>query len=167
MQRPQLDLVDRANLAGFRDSWRATIEREGGRCPCCDRWGRVYGRHLNETMVRSLIWLVSASADPEAWVNVPTLAPRWLVRSNQLATLRWWGLVERAPSTDPEAKHSGMWRATPLGRDFVAERVAVPRTAFTYAGEVERLSEDFVFASDCFGSHFSYEETISAGGIDE
>lgn len=158
------DLFDEASLSLFRSQWRETIEGDGGRCPCCDRWGRVYGRHLNKTMVESLLWLIEAQADADGWVDVPALAPRWLVRSNQLPTLRWWSLVERVPSDDPDRKHSGLWRPTPLGRDFAAGRVRVPRTAYTYAGEVERLSEDLVSVADCMGAHFSYEETMSPGG---
>ena len=47
------------DLQQQRDAWRHTIEGEGGHCPVCARWGRIYGRGLNETMARALIWLVS------------------------------------------------------------------------------------------------------------
>jgi hypothetical protein len=41
----------------LRDQWRHTIDDEGGHCPVCDRWGRVYARGINNTMASALIWL--------------------------------------------------------------------------------------------------------------
>ena len=149
-------------LEAIRDVWRNTIEGDGGKCPCCRRWGKIYARNINETMCRSLIWLAYTRANARGWVDVPETAPRWLVRSNQLATLRWWGLVERLPSNDPDAKHSGLWRVTQLGRDFVAGRVTVPKTAYTYNGEVEYMSAEQTTVADCFGKKFSYHEVMAA-----
>lgn len=146
----------------IRNMWRDTIEGDGGKCPCCNRWGKIYARNINETMCRSLIWLAYARANARGWVDVPETAPRWLVRSNQLATLRWWNLVERLPSEDPDAKHSGLWRVTDLGRDFVAGKVQVPKTAYTYNGEVEYMSSGTISVSDCFGKRFSYAEVMAA-----
>jgi hypothetical protein len=146
----------------LQDSWRKVAEGDGGKCPCCRRWGKVYGRNINETMCRSLIWLAYAPANEMGWVNVPENAPRWVVRSNQLATLRWWGLVERLPSEKKEQKHSGMWRVTQLGKDFIERRAKVPKTAFTYAGEVEHMSSTEIAVEDCFGKHFNYEEVMGS-----
>jgi len=148
-------------LEDARKVWRATIESDGGYCPCCTRWGKIYARNLNETMCRSLIWLTKARANQHGWVDVPETAPRWLVRSNQLPTLRWWGLVERIASDNPDAKHSGLGRPTMLGISFSTCNVAVPKTAFTYKGEVEYMSDDAVTIADCFGKRFSYQEVMN------
>jgi hypothetical protein len=78
-----------------------------------------------------------------------------------LPTLRWWNLVERIPSADPDAKHSGLWRPTPLGHEFAMCNVAVPKTAYTYKGEVEYMSDDTVLIVNCFGKKFSYIEVMS------
>lgn len=152
-------MLDTLEIA--RKAWRVTISGDGGHCPCCTRWGKVYARNINETMCRSLIWLTKARANEHGWVDVPETAPRWLVRSNQLPTLRWWNLVERIPSKNPDAKHSGLWRPTDLGRSFAMCNAAVPKTAYTYKGEVEYMSDDTVVITDCFGKKFSYAEVMN------
>jgi len=144
----------------LRRNWRALAEGDGGKCPCCNRWGKIYKRGINETMARSLIWLVQAPANSHGWVDVPETAPRWLVRSNQLATLRWWGLIERIPSTDPDYKHTGMWRVTKRGHDFYDRKIKIPKAVYTYNGEVEYYSNDEVSITECFGKKFSYVEVM-------
>ena len=156
----KMDMFEVAFLKRLREDWRATTEGEGGRCPCCDRWGRIYKRSINETMARSLIWLCNAPSE-QGWVDVPTHAPRWLVRSNQLPTLRWWDLVQRARNEDVDKKHSGMWRATELGRAFAKGEIAMPKTVYTYNGEREKYGDEVIRISECFGTHFSYAEVMS------
>lgn len=150
-----------SDLQQHRDAWRHTIEGDGGHCPVCDRWGRIYGRGLNETMARSLIWLVSAPMDG-GWVDVPLKAPRWVVRSNQLPTLKWWGLVERCPNDkDSKLKHSGLWRPTALGYDFVNAGARVPKKVFTYNDQVEAHSAETVAIHQCFKQQFDYQEVMN------
>ena len=150
-----------SDLQQHRDSWRHTIEGDGGHCPVCARWGRIYGRAINETMARSLIWLVSAPMD-NGWVNIPATAPRWLVRSNQLPTLKWWGLVERCPNEkDSKVKHSGLWRPTDLGYDFVNTGARVPKKVFTYNDQVEAHSTESVAIYQCFKQQFDYQEVMN------
>jgi hypothetical protein len=143
----------------LRDQWRRTIESDGGHCPVCDRWGRIYARGINKTMAHSLIWLLFAEHE-DGWVDVPSKAPKWLIRSNQLSTLRWWDLVERCPNDDPKNKHSGMWRVTELGEKFVNRRVSIPEKVFTYNGEVEGKSNRLVTINECFDDYFDYQEIM-------
>jgi hypothetical protein len=103
------------DLAQLRSDWDRTKSGDGGHCPVCDRWGKIYPRGINRTMARSLIWLAAKSGDGN-WVDVPNTAPAWILRSNQLPTLRWWDMVERNDTEkSPENKHSGMWRVTAFG----------------------------------------------------
>jgi hypothetical protein len=149
-------------LGGLRLAWRSTIEGDGGYCPVCERWGKIYSRPINKTMARGLLWLCGAPRDEDGWVNVPQ-GPQWLVRSNQLATLRWWGLVERCePSDDPKKKHTGLWRVTAHGEAFALNRVEVPEYVYTYNGEVELFSRETVRIVDCFDDIFDYEEVMRA-----
>lgn len=147
------------SLSGLKQKWRAVIETAGGHCPCCDRWGKIYPRPINSMMARSLIWLCSAPAI-SGWVDVPNQAPRWLIRSNQLSTLRWWDLVDRAGSEGGNRKYAGFWRPTELGRAFVEGKVAIPRTVYTYNGGREHYGDETIHISDCFSSHFSYQEVM-------
>ena len=87
-------MEDYEALKQLRDQWRVVIEGDGGHCPCCDRWGKIYRRGLNSSMARSLIWLVQQPDRGDGWVHVPDNAPAWLLRSNQLGTLHLWGLLE-------------------------------------------------------------------------
>ena len=150
-----------SDLQQHREAWRHTIEGDGGHCPVCARWGRIYGRAINETMARSIIWLASAPMD-NGWVNIPATAPRWLVRSNQLPTLKWWGLVERCPNEkDSKVKHSGLWRPTALGYDFVNTGARVPKKVFTYNDQVEAHSTETVAIYQCFKQQFDYQEVMN------
>lgn len=145
-------------LDKFRSMWREVISGDGGRCPCCDRWGKIYPRSLNETMALSLVWLAAKSTDGD-WVNIPQRGPRWLVRSNQLPTLRWWGLVERLDTGDKTKKHSGLWRATEKGILFAQNRLQVPKKVFTYNAEVEGFSKELVTIDECVES-FDYSAVM-------
>lgn len=146
-------LLDEAKLW-----WQKTIYNDGGDCPCCGRWGKVYPRSINVTMAKSLVWL----GDHSSWVDVPNTAPRWVLRSNQLPTLRWWGLVERMEnSPDSDQKHSGVWRVTSRGRDFLSGYYAVPKKVFTYDGWPVKWSEEEVFLDDCLeGGSFLYNSVM-------
>jgi hypothetical protein len=55
-----------------------------------------------------------------------------------------------------------LWRSTQLGKDFVAGKITVPKTAYTYNGEVEYMSAAQTTARDCFGKKFSYQEVMAA-----
>lgn len=138
-----------------RQQWRDTIHKDGGVCPCCDRWGKVYGRGINATMAASLEWLytVNLAKGLRTWIDVPNTAPKSVVRSNQLATLRWWGLVERqSPSPDDKSvKHTGMWRITLRGMDFVEGKILIPKKVFTYNGEVVSFGSEEVAFAECKG----------------
>ena len=142
-----------------RKEWEKTIHSEGGFCPVCDRWGKVYKRKLNVTMVRSLIWLTKESKG--AWVDVPNKAPRSVVSSNQLSSLKWWGLIERQePEPNSKKKFSGFWKPTQLGLDFVANNVLVPLAVYTYNDQVEAFSNERVSIVECFKEHFDYKDIM-------
>jgi hypothetical protein len=145
----------------LRGVWRSVIEGEGGHCPVCDRWGRIYGRNLNKTMAHSLIWLCSASTDDDGWVDVPNKAPRWLVRSNQLSTLRWWDLVVRKNTAEDKNKYSGLWKPTIVGRDFVHSGARIPLKVFTYNNNVEAKSVETVAIHECFDEYFDYQAVMN------
>jgi hypothetical protein len=146
----------------LKDEWRNTIENEGGHCPVCDRWGKIYSRSINKSMAKSLIWLCNAKSDDLGWVDVPNTGPQWVVRTNQLPTLRWWGLVERKPNDDDDKrKYSGFWKVTQHGMDFVYKNTRVPKKVFTYSGEVEAQSVETVSIEECFKELFDYQDVMN------
>jgi len=148
-------------LGEARIRWIDTINDKGGKCPCCDRFGKVYERHFNATMARSLIWLANSKfGNEDGWVDVPNVAPKAIVRTNQLSTVRWWNLIERMKNTDPRIKHSGMWRATKTGIMFARGFSSIPKSVFTYAGDPIRWSEEVVHISETFATQFDYEKVM-------
>lgn len=145
----------------LRSTWRGVIEGSGGHCIVCDRWGKVYGRPINRTMARSLIWLCYATTDNDGWVDVPKTAPRWVVQSNQLPTLRWWDLVERKFNDgETKTKHSGFWRPTPRGLDFVHSGLRIPKMVYTYNDTVQGYGTEDVGIADCFTDNFDFNATM-------
>ena len=147
-------------LAILKSEWDDTIQNDGGHCPVCDRWGKIYPRGINSTMARSLIWLASKGTE---WVDVPNTAPTWVLRSNQLPTLRWWDMVERNDSNKKEEmKHSGMWRVTEYGRLFSQNKIQSPDKVFTYNGEVIGRSDSMTNIEQCFKQNFDYREVFDS-----
>ena len=144
-------------LQGSREDWRYAIEGDGSHCPCCDRWGKIYPRQFNSSMARSLLWLVR---EGDGWTDVPNTAPRWLTRTNQLPTVRWWRLIERRESEDPAIKHSGMWRPTERGADFAYGRISIPETVFTYNAQVLRFGEEKMRIEEAFKTQFDYAQVM-------
>jgi len=141
--------------------WREIIEHEGGYCPVCNRWGKIYARSINSTMAYSLIWLCGAKRNDEGWVDVPNSGHTRVLRSNQLPTLPWWGLVERRASSDIKVKHSGLWRPTELGVKFAQGKVKVPKKVYTYNGEVEASSDELTGIYECFETFFDYHAVMN------
>jgi hypothetical protein len=143
----------------LRDEWHKTIHDAGGVCPVCDRFGIVYRIGLNATMAKSLIWLSKAKS-PDGWIDVPTTAPKFVLRSNQLPTTKHWGLVERRPNDNPKIRHSGMWRITDKGRLFVNKQLRVPKKVYIYNDVVEAWSPEDVNVEECFAEHFDYQDAM-------
>ncbi len=149
-------------LQDARDYVKNNLD-DGIICPCCNKYTRRYKRKFNSTMARSLLWLVKTYLNnkPYNFIDVPKDGPRWLVRSNQLATIRWWDLAQRPINEDnPDLKHSGLWKPTEKGINFVFRRIRIPEVAVTYDGNLQELSGNLVSIEDTLGTKFSYAEIM-------
>lgn len=138
-------------------------EKDGGHCPVCDRWGKVYARILNENMAKSLIWLCREQARTgNDWVDIPNTGPRFVIRSNQLPVLTSWGLVERRPKEKGAkgSRYSGLWRPTGKGWDFYHGTIKVPKKAYAYNNRIEGYSEELVRIDECFETYFDYNQVM-------
>ena len=158
------DSEEKYSLKEIREYIKGNVD-DGIRCPCCGKYVRRYKRRFNSTMAKSLIWLVQQSKNNQ-WIDVPNFGPDWLIRSNQLPTTRWWGLIER-PREDEDQKvlekdlkHSGSWRPTKKGIAFAYNRISIPNTAVTYDGTVEALTGKDIKIEDTVGVNFSYSEIM-------
>lgn len=154
-------------ITQLRLDWHKTIAKGGDCCPVCDRWGKVYKRPINENMAFSVAWLAFTNdKNVSGWTDVPRHAPRKIIRSNQLPTMRWWGLVERndTGAEKRDVKHMGMWRVTEKGAQFARGEIKVPKYVYTYNEEVIMFSEDDQIFIHQAGGQFSYSETMAEIG---
>lgn len=166
--RPSLEevlpAVGDTTLAEARRHLIAHLD-EGVHCPCCDQYARRYKRKLNSGMVRALLWLVQVHRQGNGdWVDVQVNAPAWLLRTKQLPTTRYWGLVERAPNDASTRKSSGQWRPTDLGIRFAFGDVRVPRHVYVYNDVVEAFSAERTDVIEALGDRFSYSELMAWTG---
>lgn len=134
----------------LRQNWRAGLN-----CACCGNRVQLYPRPIYSTMCRDLIALYR-------------LGPGWHhnrefkddVSAGDFHKFRYWRIIEQKPNDDDGKRDSGMWRITELGRDFVEERVSVPKTAYVYNRKVREWSDDSIKIREALGKKFSYPELM-------
>ena len=158
-------------LSQLRQSWQHVSEGDGGHCPVCDRWGKVYSIHLTGSMVRALGWLYKESQiTGERWVNVPTTAPRTVMRSYSITSLKYWGFVEQRPpekkvqgekKTEAKTRTSGYWAITEAGKQFLINQQSVPDRAFVYADTVRGYGMQTVYAKEVMDKKFDYDAMMA------
>lgn len=155
-----MGLIDRV-LHTIREQFMDNIKHDGLVCPVCNRYAKMYRRKLNKTMAKGLIWLYRfrEKNGPHEYVSFAKM-PNELLRSNQLSTNRWWGLIERLPNDDPKTKHSGMWRLTPKGANFVNGYIKVPSHVWHYNSIALKHDGDMISIDDALGEDFHYGEMM-------
>lgn len=130
---------------------RRELERlrgEGTRCPCCDQFVKVYRRKINSTMARALILLYREGG----WVHVSSK----LDSGSELSKTRFWFLVE-----EREDAHSGWWRLTSLGREFVLGQTDLPKYAEIYNNQLLCLDfSESITIRDALGTRFNYRDLM-------
>jgi hypothetical protein len=131
-------------LAEARDWLRARVY-DGADCPCCTQRTQVYERVLNSGMAASLIAFarVTLQLKPQdGWLkvsedfkHVPELQSI-ILKSREYNKLAYWGLLEgfgKNPDPDPKTSHTGKWRVTELGFQFVRNEATVQDRVFVFA----------------------------------
>jgi len=133
---------------------------KGAKCPCCDRFAKIYKRPLNKTMVAGLRWINSAKKDDDGFVSVAASAPAWLLRTNQHTILKNWGLVEQARNEDPKKSDSGRWKVTDKGKRFLVGW-RIRKYALLYNDDCLGLEGPEISISEICNI-FDYEELMAA-----
>jgi len=139
----------------LRHDWRYTIEGDGGHCPVCDKFGKVYKIKLSQALALALKWVADHGGD-DGWVDVQTQGPRWMLRAKTYPLLAHWGLIES------QAPRSGVWRATPKGRAFIGADVLAPKAVYIYDNNVWAFDAENTSFKGCFGVKFDFDELMSA-----
>jgi hypothetical protein len=156
------NLYEGATLNEARGVWGSVIKSDGGHCPVCDRWGKLYRRGISAAMARQLIWLCLQPPREDGWIDVQRTAPVWLLRSPQLGTLRHWSMVVDAPVSGVKSRSAGLWKPTPIGLKFAYKQLTVPKYKYVYNDTVFDTEGPDIGILDSIGEHFSYEELMNA-----
>lgn len=154
-------------ISELREGWNHIITHKGGNCLVCGRWGKVNPRIINRTMARSFIWLCKEKLKRpnNKWIDVQGTAPRSVLRTSQLASMKYWGLIERprvehSKENPSKVKHTGLWCPTERGWQFYYGTLAVPRKVFVYNDHVLKESEELTLIKECFDNTFDYTSVM-------
>jgi len=142
------------HLKKLQDEWDATIAGEGGCCPVCGKFGKVYKYKLSQGLALALKWIADHGAD-DGWVDVQTKGPRWMLRSKTYPLLAHWQFIES------QNARSGVWRVTDLGRDFLGGFDVAPCAVYVYDNKVMALDKENTTFRGCFGVRFDFDELMS------
>jgi len=154
-------------LAEAREQlFKEAATKDGGICPCCDRFTKIYNRKFNKAMAFSLCWLYRENIHRgQVWASIGDKAPRKVVRNGgSLATCAWWGLVrQRTSDSNPEKRTSGLWQITEQGIQFVECRITIPSHATTYNAQVIEFNhKQKISIAQALGRPFHYTELMEA-----
>lgn len=144
--------IDDQEFIGIEDvrAWLRENYEHGCECPACGQNVELKERTISPAMARVLV-AMDRHADADGAVNVNNLKE---VRGGDYAKLRFWGLIEKVVE--------GRWRVTPKGRDFVHDRVRVPRVAYVYNNRARRFSDDDTNIRQVIGSQAQYEKLLTS-----
>jgi hypothetical protein len=151
--------ISLADLRRFVEEGR--WDKKGVRCPVCDRLCKVYPRHLNSGMARTLIWVVKQYLGGQEWVNVAR-GPTYVLQNREYGRFAHWGFIIQSSNDDPAKRTSGLWRPTRTGIAFARNRKRVPKTAHLYHNEVLLWSAETVNIVDALGKRWDYRELWDA-----
>ena len=140
--------------------------KEGGICPCCDRFTKIYTRKFNKAMAESLVWLFSetvrGAVDKYGYTSIGDNAPRYVIRNGgSLASCRWWGFVEKKENSDEKKHSSGTWRITVKGKAFVRGDITIASHIKTYNTEnIKSIEDNQTTIQQALGRPFNYKELM-------
>lgn len=148
--------------------WLRSKLPDGIDCPCCGRFAKRYRRNIGVTTAKCLSAMWYLGPDGE-WVFARDIVRRVGVEGNSHPTgmigmLQHWGLVQAKENwEDPTKKHTGQWRITPSGREFVIGKISVPRYVFLTFNVADGFGDEKIWFQDLLkDNEFNYEDTMSS-----
>jgi len=182
MFEPEMSIADAKEIL-MEKIWDGGVE-----CPCCERHAEVNEKPVGKTVCLILINLYRMDSGwgdgkfihlrdmGQAMRHAPSLV-RFL-GSGSFAALRHWGIVEELSirkfeewiekgvlkdhiynSTDK--RRSGYWRITEKGRDFVENKISLPKSAFIYNARCLKLNDvESIQILGIFGSSEEYHKAL-------
>lgn len=138
---------------------------KGTHCPCCNQFVKVYKRKLNSGMAISLIdiYKMHLNVGIASWLQVnKELTDIGKIAYPAYASLHYWGLLEAKNNIlNPAKKHSGLWKITPLGIEFVKNQTTVQKYAILYNKKLLKLDGIDINIKDALGSKFNYTQLMT------
>jgi hypothetical protein len=128
---------------------------KGVECPVCGAWCKEYERKLNSQMAHFLVMLVAACPDRDKWISGRDLGQAGHKASTDGSYLVHWGLLER------HEQHSGQFRPTRTGIQFVHEGLRVASHAFIYHNTLMSWGLDSVDVHEALGAEFDLAEVLA------
>ena len=151
------------SLAAARNEFQLRIDNGGeARCPCCDRTARRYRRSLHVAMVVALIRLHKLDEKKTGYYDVHDWGYMKSGGSGDYAKLRFWGLILPVDSRTYTENASGLWRITPLGKDFVSGSKSIPKYVYLFDNEKVGESEEKISIQQALGDKFDYRELMES-----
>lgn len=133
--------------------------KEGSRCPCCNKFVKLYRRRMNGSSVSALIKLNNLHR-MNGYNKYFHSSKEYLNFAGDFAKLAHWDLIEAMPNDDKDKSHSGYWKITEKGIAFVNGSITVPSHILLYNAKCYGVEGDEVSIKDILGTKFSYEELM-------
>lgn len=139
--------------------------KKGQMCPCCTQWAQMYKYSFHGTMASALVHIYIATkngiVDDEGYLHVENYLVSLGEKPSKHGKLRYWGLIEQKNNGDSSKKHSGEWRLTQKGLDFVEGRISVPRCAWLFNSQCYGFEGEEVFIDNISSKKFNYTKMMA------
>lgn len=129
--------------------------KRGGYCPVCNRWTKVYKRKITSSMARFLI---------DFWVEYQDFEFHHVGRNyrkcGDYGKLAYWDLIESRGDVPDAKKHSGYWRLTNRGYNFIHRQIAIQQTVQVYDSQVLGFIGPYILIDKALADKFDYRELM-------
>jgi len=165
MKKGKVETMDIFGPENVMNAARRTImdkaHKDGGECPCCGQFVKVYRRTITSTMARQLLTAYHRHG-AGAWFHTRDVVLADASGAGDFAKLEHWKLIERQAHVQGEdgKRSSGMWRITSLGREFALGRTMVPMYTLIYNDKALGKEGSQIDIQDALGKKFDYREIM-------
>lgn len=131
-------------------------KHDGVICPCCTQLYKVWRKKPISTAIAALCKLVQLQSIKEDYYHLDNF--NIVPKDRNFSQLINWGLMTPMQSDDLTKRSSGYWKATDKGKEFVQQKIAIPKYVFTLNNKVIGFSEQQINVQDALSKKFSYTE---------
>ena len=133
-------------------------EKRESVCPCCTRPARISRLKIHSTLAYMLCKLygdsMGHSGHPHQYRHLSSFKYR-NASGNDFSIAKHWELVETIDAKTHDKRSSGLYRLTPLGAEFVAGTITIPKYVYVFNNRVLYI-EGETSIKECLGDKFSY-----------